>query len=495
MRKNGFVSSVKSRLAVLGVKGLLAWVGVLILCLILLNLSGNADQTANSIFFPLLFAVGLFLAFSGRDHTIDRGRRLSFWITLSLLLLFCFFVCISFFWLSTASSSSFASLFSNALTRVFSAFGIIGAFLLGYAIRRDGSITLNQFVVALLLVLLFRSLSNLIATLADYGFFHVFRLANYSYYREGVAYPAGEEMAILDGFSVRYVSVEFGSLPFFALAAVLPALLFIKCREQKFLFAFVAVASSFGLLSLLVIGYFEALILLALIYALSLFFRFIRVRRDILTKLTFAAICVAATFVFFLISVAAVGNDIYQSNGFLRRIFDNGRLMMGINQTINAVFSGGPIRIFLGMPAYNYVGFSSIGGYATYTTSLWGAGTPVYWTNFNLHTFEFAALMEGGFLCFLFLCLLLSHAIMSSHRFAASDEECKVGAKSTPILLFFGLTLYQSFCADLFPYVGISNYVSPFVYNSTFVLIVCLIGYMYMPNPFIVRFLSRRKYV
>ncbi len=472
----------------LRVRTIVSWIGVVLVMLLCINVGGARNQIGLTIVCGLLFAVGVYLLLDRDEGKKDKTKTIALIVFLCPLLLFLLFTIASFFWMSMG--------ISTLIINLLSALGVIGAFIFGKEIKNDEKLPKHVFIYAIIVGLAFLSLSNLIASLADYGFFYLTRYKGMVYFVDGVRKTITDEMAILDGFSVAYVSPEYGTLPSFILASSLCALFFLKPKEDKLLFWFIVAGGSIGLLNIVLLCNVYALIVLIPILVVALLFRFLKLSSPAPLWeriVSLALLAVVVVLVLFIIVVAAKGNNIYESSELLSRIFNNGKLLKGINQTINVVFNYGflSVRSFFGMPIYDVKSFGDLSNLTStlLTSSSWD-GSITYWTAFNLHTFEFSALMEGGIVCFFMLCLFMVSLFPLFRRYVREGEAIQ-GSRYFFLSLVLAYFIYQSLFSDALPFLGASNYVSPFVLNPYFILIVAIVGYVYTPSPFVLNALSK----
>ncbi len=463
---------------------IVSWIGVCLIALLAFNFGGARQQTISMILAGLIFVVGIYLFLDKKETERSPLLPLTiFFLPLGVLTLL---TIVSFFWISLGKSS--------IILNILSALGFVGAILIGMDLRKSPKMPKHAMAYAIMAGLLLLTLANLIASLSDYGFFYMSRYKGMVYFIDGVKQEISKEMAILDGFTVAYVSPEYGSLPLFLLASTLCASLFIKPKEEKVFFCGGLIAGGIGLLSLVLLGNVYALILLVPVYFLAAILRFfVKGKKVPLWERIIAIILLLAVFVLvlFVIVVAAKGNNIYASSKLLSKIFNNGKLLQGVNRTINAVLGQGSwLRVLLGMPAYDVMNFAEIGSSTSLTVSDW-MGKDVAWTSFNLHTFEFSALMETGIVGFFSLAVFMVFLFPMFSRYIRSEEGIS-GDRYIYLALVLSFFLYQSFMSDALPFIEITTYVSPFVLNPTFMLILSIVGYAYTPSPLFMK--KERKY-
>lgn len=469
--------NVLGAIRTLGIHSIVGYLGILVIGLIALNVGGYRNQTATTILFGLLFAIAIFLILD-KEGKEDKTKTKVLLLTLLPLGVFFFFSLFSLFWLSMGVG--------NIAISAISIFGLLGAFLFGMEIKKDPKMPKHILLYIILVGLSLYCLMNLIASLSQYGFFYLLRYKDAVYFYDGVRYNVTDEMAIIDGFSLAFVSPYFGTLAPFVLGSSLFSLFFIKPKEEKVLFFFILVAGLIGFLSVLFLFNYYALIAYIPLLAITLLLRFIKGSEKVplWEKIVyFVCLLLLAILVLSILAVAAKGVNVYESSKILSKIFNNGKLLKGINRTINAVFADGFFsqRTFFGMPAYDIHGFKDIGSTTILSGSDWG-NESLYWTSFNLHTFEFNALMETGILGFLGLCVFLAFFFPLLRRYIREDKGIK-GARYFFLMFVLSFFLYETFFSDSLPFIGVSNYVSPLTLNPLFLLVLASLGEAYTPNP------------
>ena len=481
--KKSFLESVRS----IGTHSLVGYLGILVIGLLALNVGGYRNQTTTTILFGLLFALAVFLVLD-KEGKEDKKKTKVLLLTLLPLGVFFLFSLCSLFWLSMG--------FGNVAINAISILGLIGAFLFGMEIKKDPKMPKHILLYTILCGLSLYCFMNLMASLSQYGFFYLIRYKDAVYFYDGVRYRIAEEMAIIDGFSLAFVSPYFGSLAPFVLGSSLLSLFFIKPKEEKVLFFFILIAGLIGFLSVLLVFNYYALIAFVPLLLITLLVRFLKgsERVPLWEKVAyFLCLLLVAVLVLFIMVTAAKGDNVYESSKALSKVFNNGKLLKGINRTINATFMDGLFsqRAFFGMPVYDIHGFKEIGSSAILSSSDWG-NESLYWTSFNLHTFEFNALMETGILGFLGLCVFLSFLFPLLRRYIREGGDVK-GSRYFFMMFVFSFFFYETFFCDSLPFKGVSNYVSPLTLNPLFLLVLASLGEAYSPSPSLLARFQKRK--
>ena len=479
--RTSFLGFLKS----LGSRTIAGYIGILLVGLLAFNFGGSSNQTATCVLGGLLFAVSAFLALEGpKEEKSEKKTLLIFLLPVAIFLLFSI---VSLFWISMG--------IGNVVLNLIGALSIFGAFFFAMQLKRDPKMPKHILLYSILFGLALLSLSNFIASLCEYGFFYLVRFKGMSYFLDGVSMSVTEEMAILDGFTVSYVSPYFGFLPSFLLSSSLLSLLFVRFKEDRFLFLSILCSGSIGLLTIVLLGFYWALLPFVPLLVLALLFRFIKGKEKTPlweTILFLVLLVLVFVVVFVLLFVAGKGTNIYASNKYLRKIFDNGKFLRGINETINVVFADGLLsqRALFGMPVYDVHGFGDLSSSSMLTSSAWG-GDYVYWTSFNLHTFEFSVLMENGLVGFLAFLVFTVSLFPLLRRSIVKMEEGK-GSRVFFASYIVAFYLYQTLFMDALPFLGTSNYVSPIMMNSFFMVLMAALGEAYTPSPFWSRVVSKK---
>ncbi len=393
------------------------------------------------------------------------------------LMVFAAFEVASNFWLGYSWQAIFGS--------VVSVCGMAGFLLLGLAFRKKAAFDMRTALCFLLDGMALCVLISFIYSMAEYGPFYVYRYAGQEYFYDGSAFLVSEETGWLSGFSFAAVTIRYASAPAFILSAGLPALLFLRPKDGKALF-FSALASGLvGLAYLLFLPNETALVMFLVLAVFALLARVFWPARNAPSwerYLGWALLAIIIILVSAMTIIAAIGDDVYAAVPLLAKIFDNGRLTKPINSIIYSVFhsysssEGGYVwswrGFFFGMPPYK--------GNGGVQASYWG-GQETIWPRIDLKTFEFSALMEGGFLAFAGFCAFLVFAILSFRRFLRESDK----PNGLRILIFFlalSYALYMSLAASVFPFVRDPYYyVSPFRSNALWMAALFLVGSSYSP--------------
>ena len=156
-----------------------------------------------------------------------------------------------------------------------------------------------RLVIALLPIVIYAFYKNgVVPFLKDYtdvfGMFYPLIYKNTpSYYYDGNLYSITNEMSWLNGFKVVEVSQNYGGLFGLLCACALTGLLFLKPKENKVAFTSLSVIGGIGLISIISIPNFYALVFLAITFAVACYYRFLR-NNSLANKILHYAVLVVA---------------------------------------------------------------------------------------------------------------------------------------------------------------------------------------------------------
>jgi hypothetical protein len=415
-----------------------------------------------------IFAVGVLSLRNEKPQKAEMLHLLYYGIP---LIIFAILDSFSRFWTSLGAS---------AASDLINLFGLLSAFAFGYGVRGNKEVKLKWILVSILAGLALLVLISTIYSLSRYGFFYIETLKGKIYFFQGETFAYAHEMKMLIGFNFETVTLAYGSIFAYILAASLCALLFIDPKKEKVLFFVVLGCGLVGLFSLVSFPATKAILLLVVPLVLACLLRLLPLQKlpSKGEKATFFSLLAIVGVYFFVVFVNAVNSpSILETNKIVGKIFNNGAYLRPINEIINAVLT----KPFAG---FNAAGFffglqTSVDGQALeYSTFM---GDVLYLPSFGNRVFEFAALYEGGFFAFLGLCVFLAFSIASVRKFLYFDGPIN-GEKGLLALLLVAILVYLSFESSVFPYVySTTSYVSPFRKSSVVLIALFLLGYAYTP--------------
>ena len=196
----------------------------------------------------------------------DKKSFLPFLIPAGLLLV------ISLWGSLNAFSKGFSTLSNISLAISLPAF-----FALGFFLRKLKDVKTKTVLLVLGGALAAITLFGLASTLIEYGFFYTLLYKNTpNYYYNGIPYDVTKEMFWLSGFGFNEVFIEYGSMFAIVSASFLPGLLFISPKKERNDFIICASIGAVGLVTLLVLPNFKAIIILLIVSIFAALYRFFK---------------------------------------------------------------------------------------------------------------------------------------------------------------------------------------------------------------------------
>lgn len=230
----------------------------------------------------------------------------------------------------------------SMLSNIATFFALPAFFSLGFFARRLGHMKMENVVIAIGFGLAAITFVGAIITLFQYGpFYTMIHKAKPIYFYEGIAYDVTTEMGWLMGFRITEVSIEYGG--FFAIlcAVFLPALLFIKVKENRNLFICSAVIGGVGLASILLIPNWRALIFLVIASIFAFVYKFLKEKKLVVNILSLCVVVVVgAGVIFYLLTIINAGIG-FKFPGILNRLLRDNFVMRPASNTLIGAFAKG----------------------------------------------------------------------------------------------------------------------------------------------------------
>lgn len=251
-----------------------------------------------------------------------------------------------------AAFGGFSHSFSP-LSNIATFFALPSFFSLGFFTRRIDGIKFEHVLLAIGFGLAAITLVGTITTWIQYGpFYAQIHKAKPIYFYEGVAYNAVKEMGWLMGFRITEVTIEYGSMFAIMCAVFLPALLFIKLKEQRNLFICSAVIGGIGFISLLTIPNWKALIFLVITSIFAFVYKFLKEKKLVCNILYYCVVgIVGLGVVFFLLTILNAGIG-FKFTGIFNKVLCDNFIMRPATNTLIGAFAKD-----LGGVPFNLTGF------------------------------------------------------------------------------------------------------------------------------------------
>lgn len=341
---------------------------------------------------------------------------------------------------------------------------LISFFAIGLAARRTKSFTTKNALLCIGGGLALLVLISTVATWTQYGLFYPLIHKNAAnYYYDGNLYSILDEMTWLNGFKFVEMSQSYGGLFALLCACSLSGLLFLKPQDDKVLFISLCVIGGIGLVSIISIPNFYALVFFVISFAAALFYRYLRENKLAMSIFKYALLVVvgfAVVMIFFAIlnvSVEGIANTIANS-GFLNRIFNSNRIMVEVNKVLSASLK---VDNLMGIGQNVYVDGSS--AFAA-----------------NSGVFEIEIMKQGGIIAFIMLLVFIFFTYESFGRYLKNSKDGN-HVKVIFLTMLIAFFLYSSLCYDFFPITHSPLSYFPFVESCPFFLMLFIIGFTLLP--------------
>lgn len=244
----------------------LSFLSLEVLCLGTFALGGALGLTIFRI-------LSLFLSFITTGFLFNNFRakeKKRYWICLIPFLCLALLLGLSRFFMTSGTS-----LFGCAINGLVVSVGLVGFFLLGQGVKSIPVLKKDIVLLCLGGTLALMVLIPGFYSLIRYGFFYAQKYKGMVYYYDGVVFKIANETKALSGFSFLEVNLSYGKFAAFLLSlAVVPCMFISPKKEAKRFLCFLAFGL-FGLLDLIIVPFWLALILLAFVYSLAFVYRLV----------------------------------------------------------------------------------------------------------------------------------------------------------------------------------------------------------------------------
>jgi len=396
----------------------------------------------------LLAIIGLLFVYK-----IEPNKQELLWLLLPVGVL----LVISMMGTFTPYSKNFSTLSNIALLLSLPAF-----LALGFFTRKLGDTKPKTVLLVVGGGLAAITLFGLFSTLFQYGLFYsLIYKKTPNYYYNGIPYDVTKEMFWLTGFEFSEVYIEYGSLFAILCSSFLPGLLFISPKKERNDFIVCACIGGIGLLTLLIIPNFTAIIILALASSFAFILKYLKNYKKVQKIIGFSLIGVTILGILFFILALANAAGGFKFTGLLDRIFVTNKIMLKCKDVFAALFmkmDGKMINLF-GLQPYII-------------------NEDVLLTETNI--FEVELLKEVGLLgAFLFIGFVIMMGYFVWKYIRKSDDGDSIKSVIVVMLLSYFAFSTISNAVIVAPHNDVSY--QPYLRSASLLVILFLLGYTFMP--------------
>ena len=385
---------------------------------------------------------------------IEKDKKPLIWILIPVGLLLVISLIGSF----NQFSKGFSTISNLALLFSLPAFLAIGFFL-----RKLNDVKTKTVLLVIGGAFAAITIFGLFSTLFEYGFFYkLICRSKPNYYYNGMPYDVTKEMYWLNGFGFTEVYIEYGSLFAVLTASFLSGLLFLSPKKEKNNFIICGAIGGVGLVALLVLPNFKALLVLLVASLFAVIYKFLKNNKKVLKIIGISCVSLLGLAVlFFIIAMINVAIG-YKLPGILNRVFVQNRIMVNVTPVMEALFIkvGGKLVNFFGlMPTV--------------------ANEKVTWLESKM--FEVQLLKEVGLIGTLLFgaFLFMMGYFVFQYLKKSDDSDC---SKSIFVVMLLSFFIYESF----FNLVVIGPHVESyeaFLRSPTLLVMLFIFGYIFtMPS-------------
>jgi hypothetical protein len=331
-----------------------------------------------------------------------------------------------------------------------------GFLALGFFLRKLNDVKPKTVLLVVGGALAAICLFGLLSTVIEYGLFYsLIYKKTPNYYYNGTPFDVTKEMFWLNGFEFNEVYIEYGSLFAVLASCFLVGLLFLSPKKDRNEFISCSVIGGIGLLTLLVLPNFKAIIIVLIASVFAFVIRFLPIHKRVQKIIGFSFLGVVGLgLVFFVVAIinAATGFK------FLPRVFVNNGIMSKTATILKVLF------------ANNIDGTSNLFGIYPYEL---GDGVPIFE---NSGIFEIELLKEVGLLgAVVFIGFVIYAGYFIFKYFKNSKDN--VPTKSIFIVMLLAFFIYESIFHTIFVTVHSDSYYA-FLKSPLLLFVLFVIGYL-----------------
>lgn len=307
------------------------------------------------------------------------------------------------------------------------------------------------------------SLVNLISTIMNYGFFHTLIWKDTPiYYYEGTPYDITKEAMSLIGVSLKETSIEYSALFPFLSSTYILGIFFIDSKKDKARFSVSLVIGLIGLLSLIAIGYWIPLCLLAFIIATTLIYKLGWKRPKLFWFIKFLIWFLFGVAVLFCAIVLLNAYNEFKFDGISEKIFESNFIMSKVTEVLKGSFYKDGSNGYI-----NLLGF----------TSEYALETSPDVLSIDSGMFEVEIIKEAGLPGLLLIFILIWISIKELNRFVIYGNDDNF-SKVTLTMLITGFFIYNTLFYDGTFYTHESGY-TPVLRSSMTLILFILLGLIF----------------
>lgn len=327
-------------------------------------------------------------------------------------------------------------------------------FMLGFLVKSFKDTKTNSVVLVLGAALGAITLFGLFSTVIGYGFFYKLIYKNSpNYYYCGSVFDVTKEMYWLNGFEFKEVSINYGSLFALLSACYLPGLLFVNRKENRNEFLATLGIGVVGLITLIIIPNFLALLILVVASCGALFYKFFAANKKLIKGAKISVfVVIGLGLVFFLLAIINAANS-YKFPGILNRIFVQNRIMQQVNPVLEAA-----------VKSKNLFGLQPL-----------LENENVIFQDSNV--FEVQLLKELGIIGTVVFIGFLIFMVVRLFVYLKNSDDSKF-AKAIIMTLIFGFFIYESIANTIAPYTH-ENIVVSFLSSPMLYVMIFLFGFIF----------------
>lgn len=364
-----------------------------------------------------------------------------------------------------ASFGGFSNSF-NGFSNLVTLLAIPLFFVLGYSCRRLDEFNIKHTLIAIGFGFAIITLISTISTQISYGFFYslIYKIkGTTNYYYNGVPYDVTKEMYWLIGFKFSEVSLEYGGLFAVLCGAFAPGLLFISPKENRNEFISVACIGGVGIISLLTIPNFKALIILLIASVFAFLYRFLKSKKPVMYGFAygvFGIVLIGVVFYFLTIINAAIGFK------FSSRIFETNSIMKIPSEILKVV----PLKTADGI--FNKLGINL----TNETLNVIGGLNSVVFSKCGI--FEYQIIKEVGIPGAILFVLFLLGMVYFVFDYVKKEND-QGWVKAVIVVFLIAFFLYSSLFEDILPQTHEEGNYIPFLRSAPLMIALFLLGTIY----------------